>query len=161
MSKKTQPEDQNQTKPPLRSELAELASKFVALLETEFIQSTPDSASGQPMDVFRQHITTSFVDVLCETGARPHEVAKLLQTNLKALLVPGDEPWTDEKNDRRINLIDKSIQQSLSPEESFELDQLTEQLRNYCDTEEAIPTKGAKKLHDYLLDLGDSSRDSD
>ncbi len=113
------------------------------------------------MDVFRQHITTSFVEMLRETGARPDEIATLLKTNLKALLVPDDTPWTDEKNDRRITLIDKSMKQSLSPEEAFELDQLTEQLRKHCDTEEAVPMKGAKKLHDYLLDLGELSRDSD
>ena len=42
---------------------------------------------------------------------------------VKPLLENGatDEPWTDEKNDRRLQLIDKRISTPLDPEEEIEL----------------------------------------
>lgn len=64
--------------------------------------------------------------------------------------------WTGEKNKRRVALIDKLIQQSLSPDEAAELDRLTDNMRHHLDTEELVPTEGARQLHRRLLNLSDS-----
>lgn len=60
--------------------------------------------------------------------------------------------WTRERNDRRVALIDKMIQESLSAEEARELDSLTARLRLHADNEDAVPIEGARRLHRQLLE---------
>jgi hypothetical protein len=60
-------------------------------------------------------------------------------------------PWTEELNSRRCELIDRRIQEVISPEEDEELDQLQELLRRHLDKVAPIPLEGAKRLHAQLL----------
>jgi hypothetical protein len=69
------------------------------------------------------------------------------------------EDWTRERNDRRVALIDKFIQGELTPEESVELEQLTEYMRTHFDTEAAVPLEGAKRLHRRLLQRIEAQRE--
>lgn len=62
--------------------------------------------------------------------------------------------WTAELNKRRFELIDGDIQGTLTREERLELAGLTQLMREHLDSEFNLPFKGAKKLHQYLTDLG-------
>ena len=61
--------------------------------------------------------------------------------------------WNAELNQRRFEMIDKELQETISPEESAELAGLTQLMRNQIDTEENLPLKGAKELHSKLLEM--------
>ena len=160
MPNEKQPERTDESAP-VNAELTDLASKFASLMESNFIAELPDAASQESMGDFRRQMMSSFITSMCDTGATEAEVAALLQSALNRLLVPTHEPWSDVKNERRVNLIDRSIQGTLSSDEAFELDQLTAEMRRHCETEEAMPTRGARKLHEYLSGLDESASDPD
>jgi hypothetical protein len=63
-----------------------------------------------------------------------------------------DEPWTDAKNHRRAELVDKEIDGTLTPAESAELADLQSQLRRYVDRVAPLPIEEARKLHRQLLE---------
>jgi hypothetical protein len=61
--------------------------------------------------------------------------------------------WSEALNQRRFELIDKEIQGSLTPAESIELAGLTRSLRDHVESETNLPMKGARALHQKLLQL--------
>ena len=61
------------------------------------------------------------------------------------------EEWSEEKNNRRCDLIDRQIEGNLSPEERIELDDLQRQAIAYRDLMVPLPTEGARRLHRELL----------
>jgi PAS domain S-box-containing protein len=63
----------------------------------------------------------------------------------------GDLEWSEAKNARRCDLIDRKIQNTISTEESAELDDLQESLRAYLDRVAPLPMEGAKELHAKLI----------
>jgi hypothetical protein len=66
---------------------------------------------------------------------------------------PADdtEEWSNTKNARRIYLIDKEIDGSITSEEAIELEALTRQMRRYVDKVAPLPLESARKLHQELL----------
>lgn len=64
--------------------------------------------------------------------------------------VPTD--WSDEKNARRCELIDKDIQGAISEAEREELASLTRQFREYRRRHAPLPLEGALRLHGALLE---------
>lgn len=60
-------------------------------------------------------------------------------------------PWTEEKNARRCLLIDRQIQESISPAEVAELEELQYALRRHLDVVAPIAMDGARRLHAALL----------
>jgi hypothetical protein len=160
MPREKPPKTDDEPEAGLDSDQAILASKFAALLESEFLRLASHGRS-ESLDIFREQMMQSFVVAMQETGARPAEIAELLQVGLSRLLTSDDGQWTDTKNDRRVDLIDASLQRPLSKDEAFELSQLTELMRRHCDTEDAIPMEGARKLHERLMGIERSARDPD
>lgn len=67
--------------------------------------------------------------------------------------------WNSELNSRRFELIDKEIQGTLSIAEQFELESLTNLMRQHVDAEENLPFEGARILHKYLTGLELDSTD--
>jgi hypothetical protein len=61
------------------------------------------------------------------------------------------EPWTEEKNGRRCELIDKDIEGTISESEKLELERLQERFYQYLDTVAPPPMEGARRLHRQLL----------
>lgn len=59
--------------------------------------------------------------------------------------------WTDEKNARRCDLIDRKIQNTMSPGEAEELDDLQQALRRHLDRVAPLAMDGAKRLHAELV----------
>jgi DNA-binding MarR family transcriptional regulator len=62
------------------------------------------------------------------------------------------ESWTEAKNARRCDLIDKKIQETISDAELLELEKLQEHLRRHLDRVAPYPIEGARKLHKQLLE---------
>jgi len=68
--------------------------------------------------------------------------------------------WDRELNKRRFELIDGEIQGTLTPVEQFELECLTQRMRDHVDSEANLPLAGARKLHRLLSDMDSESADS-
>ena len=73
---------------------------------------------------------------------------------------PGRIGWNSELNQRRFELIDREIQETLTPAERIELAGLTRIMREELDSEANLPMEGAKTLHRKLLETNvtDGSR---
>jgi hypothetical protein len=82
-----------------------------------------------------------------ELGGRP--VAWVVP----AVLSPsnGDEEWTDAKNQRRCDLIDRKYAGSLTPAETVELAQLQEQMLRHRRRVAPLPLDEARRLYQELL----------
>ena len=63
----------------------------------------------------------------------------------------GDEEWTDAKNQRRCDLIDRKYAGSLTPTEAVELAQLQEQMLRYRRRVAPLPLDDARRLYQELL----------
>src|SRR5262249_33820014 len=63
----------------------------------------------------------------------------------------GDEPWTEAKNQRRCDLIDRKHAGSLTPPEAAELAQLQEQMLRHRQRVAPLPLEDARRLHQELL----------
>lgn len=62
-----------------------------------------------------------------------------------------DSAWTDEKNERRCELIDKDIEGTILRFERRELDELQRQMLTYRRKKAPLPLKEAQRLHQELL----------
>lgn len=74
---------------------------------------------------------------------------------------PPDEPWTDAKNRRRAELVDKEIAGTLIPAEVLELASLQQQMIRYVDRVAPLPIEEARKLHRMLLEKSQSQARDD
>jgi hypothetical protein len=63
----------------------------------------------------------------------------------------GDEPWTEAKNQRRCDLIDRKYAGNLTPPEAIELAQLQEQMLRHRQRVAPLPLEDARRLHQELL----------
>jgi DNA-directed RNA polymerase subunit F len=62
------------------------------------------------------------------------------------------EEWTDAKNERRCELIDRKFDgPPLTPTESAELAQLQEEMLRYRQRVAPLPIEDARRLHQELL----------
>jgi hypothetical protein len=65
----------------------------------------------------------------------------------------GDEAWTEEKNQRRCDLIDRKYAGGLSPSEAVELARLQEQMLRHRQRVAPLPLEDTRRLHQDLLSL--------
>jgi hypothetical protein len=63
----------------------------------------------------------------------------------------GDEPWSEAKNQRRCDLIDRKYAEGLTPTETAELAQLQEQMLRHRQRVAPLPLEDAWRLHQELL----------
>ena len=59
--------------------------------------------------------------------------------------------WTEAKNERRCDLVDKEIDSILTPAEALELQVLQKAMLKYRNTIAPLPIAAVRKLHDELL----------
>lgn len=141
----------------LSSEVEDWGRQFVKHLELEFADLASELPTDASTNDYRRLMMIAVIKVIGESGASPEEIAYLLKEGSSRLFpAHRDIVWTSDDNARRLLLVDKKIQQTMTREETIELMQLTRQLRVYCDREEMTPLEGAKRLHRRLLDSGDS-----
>ena len=75
-----------------------------------------------------------------------------LSRGLRRLLERSDDSeWTDAKNERRCDLIDKDIEGTILPSERRELEELQQQMLAYRRKMAPLPLKEAQRLHQELL----------
>jgi hypothetical protein len=67
-------------------------------------------------------------------------------------------PWTDEKNRRRVELIDKKIAGNIAHNELVELAELQQQAEKHFDQVAPPPMQGVRQLHQQLLNRRDSQQ---
>jgi hypothetical protein len=60
-------------------------------------------------------------------------------------------PWTDERNARRCDLIDRQIEGTITAVEIQELDELQTQLRRHLEQSTPFDMAGAQRIHQQLL----------
>ena len=65
----------------------------------------------------------------------------------------GSIEWTSDLNQRRFELIDKTMQEGVTVAESIELAGLTRIMREHLESEVNIPMEGAEALHRKLREL--------
>jgi hypothetical protein len=84
-----------------------------------------------------------------------------------ACVVPAPRPasggstsdeWTEEKNQRRCELIDQEIDGAISPAEAVELRQLQDEMLRYQNRVAPWPIASARKLHRELLRKADEAQ---
>jgi hypothetical protein len=70
-----------------------------------------------------------------------------------AVAVPanGDEVWTEQKNNRQYDLIERKYAGAPSPTEAVELAQLQEQMQRYRQKVAPLPLEDARRLHQEQL----------
>jgi hypothetical protein len=74
----------------------------------------------------------------------------MLPANHKGEAAAADD-WTDAKNDRRCELVDRQIGGTLTPDEAAELADLQQQMLRHRDRVAPLPLEYARKLHQELL----------
>jgi hypothetical protein len=151
-------ETRDQNNPTLSSDALDWGKLFVKHLKIQY----EDLASRLPehatdMD-FGCTMVNAMRDALLESGIRPSEriALQFQEAATRLLAVDEDAAWDSEKNARRMELIDRRIEQAITPEEAIELERLTLQMRAFCDNEETIPLEGARRLYRRLLGDDDS-----
>ena len=100
-----------------------------------------DDRNGQPIVVVDPERQQQFV-LIAGTDIR---VRDLLEDS------NGDGEWTEEKEARRRELIDKDIADTITTTERAELAALDRQGNEYYDKIAPRPTAGVRRLHQELL----------
>jgi hypothetical protein len=141
----------------ISSDAIDWGDEFVKRIRLEYT----DLASELPADAkwldYQKAMMIAFGRVFNESGASIEETMRLWEEVAGRLSTfDNDAIWSPEKNDRRLLLIDNKIQGTMTPEEAFELMQLTHQMRMYCDREDMVPLEGARAIHRRLLDMDPS-----
>jgi hypothetical protein len=73
----------------------------------------------------------------------------------------GDEAWTEAKNQRRCDLLDRKYAGRLTPPEAVELARLQEQMLRHRQRVAPLPLEDARKLHQELLSRASTQRGAD
>jgi len=127
---------------------------FITSLETEYTELASRLPPSATHTDFLRVMIGAVTGVVDDSGAAPAGLVQWLEKAAQQIKpVDDDDPWTPEKHARRLLLVDKQIQQTISSAEAFELTQLTGQLRADCDGEDMVPLEGARRLHRRLLDM--------
>jgi hypothetical protein len=129
---------------------------FVKNLELEYASTASTLPADAAWPDFQQAMMLAIGKVFEDSGAIAEDVARLREElGNRFLPAEKDGAWSRENNSRRLDLIDKKIQQAITPAEAVELARLTRQMRAHCDREEMVPLEGARELHRRLLDMTD------
>jgi len=106
--------------------------------------------NGQDKSVrdFVLSVATDPEGSVLELDGRP--VARMLPADRNGEATAVDA-WTDAKNDRRCELVDRKIAGALTSEEAAELADLQQQMLRHRDRVAPLPLEYARKLHQELL----------
>jgi hypothetical protein len=114
-------------------------------------------------EVVRQFVlglTVSPDGVVLESAGRP--VACVVPPPKSTNGAGAEEgEWTQEKNRRRCELIDRKYDHGLTPAEDAELALLQDALHRYIDKVAPLPLDAARGLHQELLQKAAQARDAD
>lgn len=106
---------------------------------------------GQP-EVVRQFVRTLSIPpdgAVLELEGEP--VACVLPPPRPTNGAETQEEWTDARNERRCDLIDRKYAGKLTPQEAVELAGLQEEMLRYRQRVAPLPLEAARRLHQELL----------
>ena len=139
-----------------RASLREHTSDWIQLFMKHFEVNLLEVSHGLSAEASDSDCRSAAIRAMFETildsGADIEEFAETVGQVLMERR-HGSVEWNSDLNQRRFELIDKAIQETLMPEERLELAGLTRIMRNNVESESNLPMEGAKALHRKLLAL--------
>ncbi|MAP10379.1 MAG: hypothetical protein CMM00_16970 [Rhodopirellula sp.] len=130
--------------------------KHIELNLLDVITGLPPSAS---QDEYQAATLQAVVETLLDSGMAlddfPSLVAKAIAKIEGKQSSTNATQWTSAMNARRMDLIDRQIQETITVQEQIELARLTEAMRMVVDSEKSQPMEGMKALHAKLLSVRD------
>jgi hypothetical protein len=154
----TTPHESEQRVP--REAISAVADDWIRLFITHFelhlVNASRDLPSGASVSESQVATARAILATFIESGMEIESTVELL-AQVAAERRSIDVDWSDALNQRRLELIDKEIQGSLTATESIELVGLTRCMRDHVDTETNLPMEGARALHRRLLQLESKS----
>ncbi len=126
--------------------------QFIKHAELYFVDASEVLASDASASEYQEATIRAVFQALRDSGMT---VEAVLETIGYVAIEQTGSPvkWNSELNQRRFVLIDKQIQEMLTPDERIELAGLTKMMREQVESETNLPLEGAKELHRKLMDL--------
>jgi len=116
---------------------------------TPEIRKAIDDQHGKPVYVVDADRHQTFVLLSSDDFQR---VRRLLETSVE------NQEWSEAKNSRRIDLIDKDIADTITDDEKVELALLDRQASEHFDRIASPPIEGARQLHQELIKKRDNKQ---
>jgi hypothetical protein len=133
--------------------------QFINQFELHVLDASRELSPGPGVSELQMATARAILATYLDSGMEFESAVELL-TQVASEGRDIDVPWNSELNQRRFLLIDKEIQETLTPAERIELAGLTRSLRHHVESEMNLPMKGARALHRKLLQL-ESTGESD
>lgn len=136
--------------------ISERASDWIRLCIKHFELNLLDTSCSLPPNASDLDYRIAAIRAMFETLLDSGMDAELFAETVGRILIeerPGSIQWNSQLNQRRFELIDKEIQETLAPAERVELAGLTRIMREQLESEANLPMEGAKALHRKLLEM--------
>jgi hypothetical protein len=136
--------------------ISERASDWIRLCIKHFELNLLDTSRSLPPNASDLDYRIAAIRAMFETLLDSGMDAELFAETVGRILIeerPGSIQWNSQLNQRRFELIDKEIQETLAPAERVELAGLTRIMREQLESEANLPMEGAKALHRKLLEM--------
>jgi len=126
--------------------------QFLGQLEENFADAGGSIPVDAPARVYQDATIRAMFRAMLDSGMDTDSVVESVgQVWMEGCL--GFTEWNSALNQRRFALIDKEIQETITPAERVELAGLTRIMREQLESEANLPMEGAKALHRKLLKL--------
>lgn len=150
-SKKLRESQAGSIKASVASDASDWLLKFVAVFERSFLYESSELQEVQGIADLQTATVRAMVHTLIESGMSSESLVERVEQTIIEL-DSGDLKWSSKLNNRRLALIDKLIQESITQAEKLELAGLTATMRKHTDSEQNLPMEGARAIHKRLLD---------
>jgi hypothetical protein len=134
------------------SDAADWLNAFKKHFSIAFQDATSGMADQPANEELQRAAIVAMTTTLRDSGLSDDQMLIFLSDAFEAARVAAIE-WTPELNQRRIELIDLDIANTISFDEKVELAKLTDALRESVNTDEAAPIAGARELHAKLKEM--------
>ena len=143
--------------------ISERASEWIRLYIKHFELNLLDTSRSLPPDASDLDCGVAAIRAMFETLLDSGMDTEVIAETVGRLFVEqrrGSVEWSSELSQRRFELIDREIQETLAPAERVELAGLTRIMREQLESEANLPMEGAKALHRKLLELAAEDKPS-
>lgn len=131
--------------------------QFLKHFEFNLLDSVARLSDKAALEEYQAATVQAVIETLHDSGMGiaefPELAAKAIAAVQNTHAPDVTAQWTPSMNDRRMDLIDRQIQETITIAEQIELAQLTDAMRAVVDSEANLPMKGAKALHRKLLSI--------
>ena len=153
MASQKLPEPESASTPnPILKDAREWIRQFTRHLELNFVDAGRSLPPDARLPDYQGATIRAVWQTLLDSGMDSDAILAAIGQVVIETHAPSVE-WNSDLNRRRFELIDKDIQQSLTPAERIELAGLTRLMREQVESEVNLPLEGAKELHRKLLEI--------